>query len=68
MITDTLKEHSFIIFKVEEFMDCLTLKIKALCEPVAERHAPEDVKPQLYHCGNLKSHMKLVIFCLSLWL
>jgi len=68
MVRDAIKEHSFIIFKVEEFLDCLTLKMKALCEPVAECHTPEDVNPQLCHCGNLKSHMKQVIFFLSLWL
>jgi len=55
VVPDALKEHSFIIFKVEEFLDCLTLKMKA---PVAERHTSEDVNPQLYHSGNLKSRMK----------
>jgi len=68
MVPDTLKEHSFIIFKVDEFVDCLTLKMKAPCEPVAERHTSEDVNPQPYRCGNLKSRMKQVVFFLSLWL
>jgi len=68
MVPDTLKEHSIIIFKVEVFLDCLTLKMKAPCEPVAERHTPEDVNPQLYRCGNLKSRMQQIVFFLSLWL
>jgi len=58
MVSDTLKEHSFIIFKVEELLDCLTLNMKAHCKPVAEQHTPGGVNPQLYHCGNLKSRVK----------
>jgi hypothetical protein len=54
--------------EVEEFLDSLTLKTKTPCEPVAERHSPQDVNPQLCRCGNRKSRMQQIVFFLSLWL